>query len=152
MLNYMRIYCQYLRDGPARPRGGRLPKIAKFPERAWLDQIFGLDISWIVAIALVVFMAVYLKRTKHGYEIAVVGESINTARYAGMNVNAVIMRTMFISGAIAGRRHASSFRRGNHAYPFDGYSERRRLYGLIVVWLAKLSPRYRRRCRANRHA
>ena len=43
-----------------------------------------------------------MKRTKHGYEIAVVGESENTARYAGINVGKVIVRTVGISGGIAG--------------------------------------------------
>ena len=45
---------------------------------------------------------VYLKYSKHGYEIAVVGESQNTARYVGINVKKVIIRTMLISGAICG--------------------------------------------------
>ncbi|MFQ9915262.1 MAG: ABC transporter permease subunit [Flavonifractor plautii] len=45
-------------------------------------------------------MFLYMQYTKQGYEIAVVGESENTARYAGMNVGRVIMRTMFLSGAI----------------------------------------------------
>ena len=47
-------------------------------------------------------MFFYMKYTKQGYEIAVIGESENTARYAGMNVGRIIMRTMFLSGAIAG--------------------------------------------------
>ena len=47
-------------------------------------------------------MFIYMKRTKHGYEIAVVGESENTARYAGINVGKVIVRTVGISGGIAG--------------------------------------------------
>jgi simple sugar transport system permease protein len=47
-------------------------------------------------------MFFYLKYTKHGYEISVVGESENTARYAGINVGKVMMRTMLISGALCG--------------------------------------------------
>lgn len=47
-------------------------------------------------------MYCYLRFTKHGYQIAVVGESEATARYAGIEVGKVIMRTMFVSGAIAG--------------------------------------------------
>ena len=45
---------------------------------------------------------VYLKRTKQGYEISVVGESQDTARYAGIHVKRVVLRTMFLSGAVAG--------------------------------------------------
>lgn len=143
MLNYIALYVvQYLRDGPWRdPAAGGFPKIAKFPQNAWLDQLFGLDISWIVAVALVIFMSIYMKRTKHGYEIAVVGESINTARYAGMNVTAVIIRTMFLSGAIAGlggmlqvSGEATSHTLSMGIASGVGFS------AIIVVWLAKLSP------------
>ncbi len=55
----------------------------------------------IVVVAMVV-MFVYLKYSKQGYEIAVVGESQNTARYVGINVKKVMLRTMLISGAICG--------------------------------------------------
>ena len=47
-------------------------------------------------------MYIYMNKTKQGYEIAVIGDSVNTARYAGMNVGHIMMRTMFISGAICG--------------------------------------------------
>ena len=47
-------------------------------------------------------MFIYLKYFKQGYEIAVVGQSHTTARYAGINVKKVIIRTMMISGAICG--------------------------------------------------
>ena len=53
-------------------------------------------------LALTIFMYVYLKYSKHGYEIAVVGESQNTARYIGINVKKVIIRTMLFSGAVCG--------------------------------------------------
>lgn len=59
---------------------------------------------WFVVIICVVavLMYFYLKYTKQGYEIAVVGESRNTARYAGISVKKVILRTMILSGAICG--------------------------------------------------
>ena len=47
-------------------------------------------------------MYAYLKYSKQGYEVSVVGESNSTARYIGINVKKVIIRTMIISGAIAG--------------------------------------------------
>ncbi len=57
----------------------------------------------IVTVAVItVFMFIYLKYSKQGYEIAVVGESQNTARYVGINVKKVIIRTMVISGALCG--------------------------------------------------
>jgi len=65
-----------------------------------MDQKYLLNV--IVVVALMVAVYVYLRYSKHGYEIAVVGESQNTARYVGINVKKVIIRTMLISGAICG--------------------------------------------------
>ena len=47
-------------------------------------------------------MYVFLKYSKHGYELSVVGESENTAKYIGINVKKVIIRTMLLSGAVCG--------------------------------------------------
>ena len=56
----------------------------------------------LIVAALTVIMYIYLYYSKQGYEIAVVGESENTAKYIGVNVKTVIMRTMIISGAVCG--------------------------------------------------
>ena len=62
----------------------------------------GVHWGWILALILVVVSYIYFNKTKQGYEIAVVGESNNTARYAGINVGRVFRRTMFLSGALCG--------------------------------------------------
>jgi len=56
----------------------------------------------LIVLVLAVLVFIYMKFSKQGYEIAVVGESENTARYAGINVKKVMIRTMIISGAICG--------------------------------------------------
>ena len=56
----------------------------------------------LIVLALTVFLYIYLNYTKHGYEISVVGESVRTARYVGMNDKKVIIRTMLLSGALCG--------------------------------------------------
>ena len=56
----------------------------------------------IIVLVLTILMFVYLYYSKHGYEITVVGESQNTARYIGINVKKVFIRTMIISGALCG--------------------------------------------------
>ena len=64
---------------------------------------FGKEFTLIVfAVVIMVLMFVYLRYSKHGYEISVVGESENTARYIGINIKKVIIRTMSISGALCG--------------------------------------------------
>ena len=65
-----------------------------------LGQKYLLNI--LVVAVLMAAMYIYLKYSKHGYEIIVVGESRNTARYIGINVKKVIIRTMVISGAVCG--------------------------------------------------
>ena len=65
-----------------------------------LDQKYLLNI--LIVTVLMIGSYIYLKYSKHGYEISVVGESQNTARYVGIDVKKVIIRTMLISGAICG--------------------------------------------------
>jgi len=69
-----------------------------------LPQVFGQKyaLNILIVAVLMVGLYIYLKYSKHGYEITVVGESQNTARYVGINVKKVIIRTMAISGAICG--------------------------------------------------
>ena len=70
----------------------------------WLPQIFGSKylLSIVVAVVITIFMYVYLNYSKQGYEISVVGESENTAKYVGIKVEKVIIRTMLLSGALCG--------------------------------------------------
>ena len=56
----------------------------------------------VVGFAITIFMFIYLKYSKHGYELSVVGDSQNTAKYIGINVKKVIIRTLVLSGGICG--------------------------------------------------
>ena len=56
----------------------------------------------IVVAVITLFMIIYFRFSKHGYEVSVVGESEKTAKYIGLNVKKIIMRTMALSGAICG--------------------------------------------------
>ena len=102
MMNYIAIgIVAWLQGGPWEGRKGS-QLIPMFSNEARLPQVFGVHCGWIIVLILVVLMHIYMTRTKQGYEIAVIGDSVNTARYAGMNVGWIMMRTMFISGAICG--------------------------------------------------
>ncbi len=102
MMNYIAIgIVAWLQGGPWEGRKGS-QLIPMFSNNARLPSVFGVHCGWIIVLILVLFMYVYMNKTKQGYEIAVIGDSVNTARYAGMNVGHIIMRTMFISGAICG--------------------------------------------------
>lgn len=141
MMNYVVIklvdffYNKWMGDSSS------LGKLNRATKAGYLPELFGID--WLLNVAVVVVIAVlvylYLKKTKHGYEIAVVGASVNTARYAGINVKKVIIRTMLISGAIcgiggfltvAGNDHSISSATTGGGYGFTA---------IIVAWLAKFN-------------
>ena len=141
MLNYIALYMiKYLTEGPWRdPESSGFPKIASFHPNARLDPVFGVHAGWVIGLILVVFVFIYLKYTKQGYEISVVGESTNTARYAGMNVRKIILRTMFLSGAVCGI--AGMTQVSGAAYTLgDGVAGGVGFTAIIVAWLAKLNP------------
>ena len=102
MMNYIAIgIVRWLQGGPWEGRPGT-QIIPMFPDNALLPRVFGIYCGWIIVLVLVVLVHIYMNYTKHGYEVAVIGDSLNTARYAGMNVGWVMMRTMLLSGAICG--------------------------------------------------
>jgi|LSQX01.2.fsa_nt_gb simple sugar transport system permease protein len=143
MLNYVALYLvQYLMDGPWRdPESAGFSKIAQFPETAWVDQIAKVDVSWIIALALVIFLFIYFKYTKHGYEISVVGDSQNTARYAGMNVSKIVLRTMFLSAGICGLAGMLQVAGDATTHTLStGIASGVGFTAIIVAWLAKLNP------------
>lgn len=71
---------------------GRLPKIGGY----------NYILNVIIVAVITIVVSIYLKFSKHGYELSVVGESQNTAKYIGISVPKVIVRTMLLSGALSG--------------------------------------------------
>lgn len=102
MMNYIAIgIVKWLQGGPWEGRPGT-QIIPMFSDKARLPNVFGIYCGWIIVLIMVVLVHIYMNFTKHGYEVAVIGDSENTARYAGMNVGWIMMRTMLLSGAICG--------------------------------------------------
>ena len=92
----------------------------------------------VIVLLLTVLMYVYLKYSKHGYEIGVVGESENTARYAAINVKTVVVRSMTLSGAICGLAGFLAVAGADHTISTDT-SGGRGFIAIIVAWLAKFN-------------
>ena len=93
----------------------------------------------LVFFILAVFMYVYLKYTKHGYEIAVVGDSPNTAKYIGIDVKKVIIRTMIMSGALAGI--VGLFLAGGIHHTISTASANNMGFtAIMATWLAAFNP------------
>ena len=108
MLNYIiGFFITYLREGPWRDPEGGFAATPRFLKQARLPLVNfpgvgNVHIGCIVMFVVLIWTFFYLKYTKQGYELTVVGENINTARYAGMPVQRIILRTMFLSAGICG--------------------------------------------------
>ena len=94
----------------------------------------------VIVVAIVtVLIYIYLRYSKHGYELSVVGESENTARYVGINVKKVIIRTLLLSGAICGLAGLIIAGGMNHTVS-TGSAGGRGFTAIMVSWLAKFNP------------
>lgn len=104
MLNYIaQKWVGYLQYGPWRdPNGGNFPRIARFAKNAILPKVGGIHIGWIIAILLAVALYFVLQQTKFGYEVSVIGESRDTAKYAGINVTKTMIFAVMLSGGLCG--------------------------------------------------
>ncbi len=145
MLNYIVLhFITYLREGPWRnPEGGfaampRFTKQARLPELP-IPGIGNVHIGWVVMLATVVFLFIYLRYTKHGYELTVVGENERTARYAGMPVKKIILRTMMMSAGLCGLVGMLQVS-GPDRQLTDAVANGRGFTAVSIAWLARLSP------------
>ena len=124
------------------PKGsGKIGIINQNTNVGWLPQIFGSKylLSIVVAVVITIFMYVYLNYSKQGYEISVVGESENTAKYVGIKVEKVIIRTMLLSGALCGLVGLLLVGGINHTVTTtiaggQGFT------AVLVSWMSKFNP------------
>ncbi len=147
MLNYVALYIAsyMLKTDFFAIQGQGVPAFKVIAESLWLTEInigkFSFDTALFIAVALTIILFVYFRQSKQGYELNVVGDSPNTAKYAGMKVNKIIVRTMFLSGAIIGMAGALKLCGSSAGHTFSanitggvGWTS------IIVAWLAKLNP------------
>ena len=112
-----------------------LTKIGWFPDS--LGSKYALNI--IVVVLVTVCMYIYLNYSKQGYEISVVGESERTARYIGIKVEKVVVRTMLISGALCGLAGLLLVGGTNHTLN-SAIVDGRGFTAVMVSWLGKFNP------------
>ncbi len=141
MMNYIAIkFVTYLQYGPwMDPNAKGFPKIAPFPDNSLLPYVFGVHIGWIIAPICVALIYFFINHTKLGYEISVVGESTETARYAGMNLGKIILVAMFLSGGLGGlvgMIQASGIEKTLVAGIANNYG----FTAIITAWLSRLNP------------
>ena len=123
------------------PKGSNTVGIINQATQAgWLPEVFGLEYFWNIVIVLVltVAMYIYLRYSKQGYEVAVVGESERTARYAGISVKKTMLRTMAISGSICGIAGFILVSGAGHTIS-TSTAGGRGFTAIIVAWLARFN-------------
>ena len=124
------------------PKGsGKIGIINQNSHTGWLPQLFGSKylLPIVVAVIVTVFTYIYIKYTKHGYEIRVVGESPKTSVYVGINVKKVFMRTMILSGALCGLVGLILVGGINHTLTAT-ISDGRGFTAVLVSWMAQFNP------------
>lgn len=143
MMNYVAIqtvaYCVMLWENPK--GSNNVGIINSSSHYGWLPTLFGQKylLNILVVAVITIVMYIYLKYSKHGYEISVVGESENTAKYIGINVHKVILRTAALSGALCGIAGLLLVAGTDHTITVNtaggqGFT------AIMVSWLAKFNP------------
>ena len=143
MMNYVAIQLVAYATNILRGQQSSLGTINMGSKIGWFPRILGYDftINIIIVAVLTVAMYIYLKYTKHGYEISVVGESENTAKYAGIDVKKVTLRTLLISGAICGLCGFITVAGNKHTIATNT-ADGNGFTAIIVAWLAKFNTFY----------
>ncbi len=143
MMNYIAMQIvKYFAYKHSVPKGtGSIGTINATNNEGWFPSLFGQEylLNILIVVGLTIFMFIYLKHSKHGYEISVVGESENTARYIGINVKKVIIRTMILSGAICGIAGLIMVAGTDHTIAADTAGGRG-FTAIMVSWLANFNP------------
>ena len=148
MLNYVALYVLvfigetkadwnfFLDEASVRPVFASFADVVSFPSISLGDK-FSLNICVVLTLILGAMMYVYLKYTKQGYEVAVVGDSAGTARYAGMKVDSIVLRTVFLSASLIGL--AAAFKVGTAGILSTSITGDVGWTGIIVAWLSQLN-------------
>ena len=123
------------------PKGaGKIGIINQDTRAGWLPEVGNAYLLPILIVGLMtVLMYVYLQYSKHGYEIAVVGESQRTASYAGIKVDRVIIRTMVLSGALCAMMGFIMTAGIDHTLTTTIVNSRG-FTAVMVSWMSKFNP------------
>ena len=123
------------------PKGaGKIGIINQSTRAGWLPELGNAYLLPILIVAIMTgLMYIYLQYSKHGYEIAVVGESQRTASYAGIKVDRVIIRTMVLSGALCALMGFMMTAGVDHTLTTT-IVDSRGFTAVMVSWMSKFNP------------
>lgn len=150
MLNYVAAFwLSYWVFGAWSERGFQLTPV--FPRAAWLPRLLdfsstvkafsGLNVHLGLGFALLAVVVVWylLSRTRFGYEIKLLGDNPNAARYAGIDIARLTILVFMLSGGLAGLAGMSEVTGVVHRLQ-DRISPGYGFTAIIIAWLAKLNP------------
>ncbi|MGI9145397.1 MAG: ABC transporter permease [Chloroflexota bacterium] len=143
MLNYVAIlWVNFLVYGPWKdPAGHNFPMSPRFADNATFARVGDgqLHIGVVVPIVAAAVLVLILARTRWGYELRIVGENAEAARYAGINVRSTMLTAMLVSGGLAGV--AGMVQVAGIIHLLNGALSSNYGYtAIIVAWLAQLHP------------
>jgi general nucleoside transport system permease protein len=143
MLNYVAIlWVNYLVYGPWKdPQGHNFPFSPRYADNATFARMGDgqLHTGLFVPIVAAVILLLVLARTRWGYELRVVGENAEAARYAGINVRRIMLSAMLVSGGMAGA--AGMVQVAGIIHLLNGQLSNNYGYtAIIIAWLARLHP------------
>jgi simple sugar transport system permease protein len=148
MLNYIcNQFMTLLIVGPWRGKTKYgFPYTDDLPASATLALIPGSRIHYatlLVALATVIVLGIMIYKTRFGYEVRVIGENPDAAKYSGIDFFKTTLIIMAISGGAAGLAGVGEAAGIHHylSYP-ESISSGYGYTAIIVAWLAKLNPLY----------
>ncbi|MGY1703248.1 ABC transporter permease [Geodermatophilus sp. SYSU D00697] len=155
MLNFIALgIASFLLTGPFRgsPEGASIISTAEIPESGWMPSLNGLfDLFGlanpprqlygflVVAALLGVVIAVLLNRTRFGFDLRATGLSPSAARASGVDARAMVVKTMLLSGAVAGLIGMPDLLGTTHSYTTD-FTSGLGFLGIAVALLGRNNP------------
>ncbi|MEA2236143.1 MAG: ral nucleoside transport system permease protein [Thermoanaerobaculia bacterium] len=142
LLNFIAIHLfGYAVNGPLQEASGKYPQSDAIPAAAMLPTLGDRELHAGALIALVVAIGVWflLYRTAEGLRLRAMGFNPSAAKWAGVNVNAQLVRAMAISGAMAGLAGGIELLGVTHRL-FERFAAGYGYAGIAVALLAQLHP------------
>jgi ABC-type uncharacterized transport system permease subunit len=155
MLNFVALgLASSLLSGPLRgsPEGAQIVTTTPLPESAWFPGLngvlAGLGLAQprtelygflLVAIVAGVVIAVLIERTRFGFDLRATGLSPSAASASGVDARAMVVKTMLLSGAVAGLIGMPDLLGATHHYGTE-FTAGLGFLGIAVALLGRNSP------------
>ena len=143
MLNYVAMQIiNYAIVFWEKPSGSNTVGIINSASKAgWFPKLLGgtYGLNVLLVLIVTVLVTIYMRRSRQGFELSVVGESSRTAEYVKINVKRVIIRTMMISGAICGLAGAVIVSGSSHTIS-TSTAGGRGFTAIVVAWMSQFNP------------